>query len=304
MEPFRVYILGCGSALPTLRHFPSAQVVECRGKLFMVDCGEGAQLQLRRASLSFTKMGHIFVSHLHGDHCLGLVGMLSTFGLLGRTAAMNVYADKALEPLLTKQLSFFSKDLGYEVHFHAIDTTRREVIYEDRSLQVETLPLQHRMPCCGFIFREKPTLPHIRRDMIDCYEVPVSQIQNIKNGAGYQCADGTYVPHEKLVTPADPPRAYAYVSDTRYMPSMHEQLQGVTTLYHEATYADDNLPMAEKYHHSTAREAAQVARDAGVNQLILGHYSSRYEDENILLNEARAVFPNTLLSDEMKVFDI
>ncbi len=304
MEPFRVHILGCGSALPTLRHFPSAQVVECRGKLFMVDCGEGAQLQMRRAGLSFTKVGHIFISHLHGDHCLGLVGMLSTFGLLGRTAAMNVYADKALEPLLMKQLGFFSKDLGYEVHFHAIDTTQREVIYEDRSLQVETLPLQHRMPCCGFIFREKPALPHIRRDMIDCYKVPVSQIQNIKNGAGYQCADGTYVPHEKLVTPADPPRAYAYVSDTRYMPSMHEQLQGVTTLYHEATYADDNLPMAEKYHHSTAREAAQVARDAGVGQLILGHYSSRYEDENILLNEARAVFANTLLSDEMKVFDI
>ena len=304
MEPFRVHILGCGSALPTLRHFPSTQVVECRGKLFMVDCGEGAQLQMRRAGLSFTKVGHIFISHLHGDHCLGLVGMLSTFGLLGRTAAMNVYADKALEPLLMKQLGFFSKDLGYEVLFHAIDTTQREVIYEDRSLQVETLPLQHRMPCCGFIFREKPALPHIRRDMIDCYEVPVSQIQNIKNGAGYQCADGTYVPHEKLVTPADPPRAYAYVSDTRYMPSMHEQLQGVTTLYHEATYADDNLPMAEKYHHSTAREAAQVARDAGVGQLILGHYSSRYEDENILLNEARAVFANTLLSDEMKVFDI
>jgi ribonuclease Z len=280
------------------------QVVDCRDKLFMVDCGEGAQLQVRRARLSFTKIGHIFISHLHGDHCLGLVGMLSTFGLLGRTADMHVYADKALEPMLYQQLGFFCRDLGYEVHFHAIDTTRHEIIYEDRSLQVETLPLMHRMPCCGFLFREKPTLPHINRQMIDCYEIPVSQIQNIKNGAGYTCPDGTEVPHERLVTPADPPRAYAYASDTRYLPELHRLLQGVTTLYHESTYGDDRIEMAEKYCHSTAREAAQVARDAGVRQLLLGHYSSRYEDENILLNEAKAVFANSQLTDELKVFEV
>ena len=304
MEPFRVHILGCGSALPTLKHFPTSQVVECRGKLFMVDCGEGAQLQMRRAGLSFSKMGHIFLSHLHGDHCLGLVGMLSTFGLLGRTARMHVYADKSLQPLLEQQLAFFCYDLSYEVEFHAIDTTRQTTIYEDRSLTVETLPLEHRVPCCGFIFREKPALPHIRREMIDMYNIPVSQIQNIKNGAGYELPDGTLVPHERLVMPAESPRAYAYASDTRYIPRLHEQLGGVTTLYHEATYADDNLPMAQKYNHSTARQAATVARDAGVGQLLIGHYSSRYDDEQLLLSQAQEVFPQTKLTREMLVFDV
>lgn len=304
MEPFKVHILGCGSALPTLRHFPTTQVVECRGKLFMVDCGEGAQLQMRRAGLSFTKMGHIFISHLHGDHCLGLTGLLSTFGLLGRTAAMHVYADQALGPILDQQLSFYCRDLGYDVVFHAIDTMCHEVIYEDRSISVETLPLQHRMPCCGFIFREKAPLPHIRRDMIDMYDIPVSQIQNIKIGADWTLDDGTVVENSRLVTPADPQRAYAYASDTRYIPTLYQQLQGVTTLYHEATYAEDNLAMAEKYFHSTARQAAMVAREAGVGQLLLGHYSSRYDDEGVLLKEAQTVFKNARLVKEIDVIDI
>jgi ribonuclease Z len=276
MEPFRLHILGCGSALPTLRHFPTTQVVECRGKLFMVDCGEGAQLQMRRAGLSFAKMGHIFISHLHGDHCLGLTGMLSTFGLLGRTAAMHIYADQALEAMLRQQLAFYCRDLGYEVEFHSIDTTQHATIYEDRSLTVETLPLEHRLPCCGFIFREKAPLPHIRREMIDLYGIPVSQINNIKLGADWTLEDGTVVPNDRLVSEADTPRAYAYASDTRYIPTLHEHLQAVTTLYHEATYGEDNLPMAEKYYHSTARQAALVARQGRVGQLLLGHYSSRY----------------------------
>lgn len=304
MEPFKVHILGCGSALPTLRHFPSTQVVECRGKLFMVDCGEGAQLQMRRAGLSFTKMGHIFISHLHGDHCLGLTGLLSTFGLLGRTATMHVYADQALGPILEQQLRFYCRDLGYEVLFHAIDTTCHEVIYEDRSLTVETLPLEHRMPCCGFIFREKAPLPHIRREMIDMYGIPVSQIQNIKMGADWTLDDGTVVENSRLVTAADPQRAYAYASDTRYIPTLHQLLDGVTTLYHEATYAEDNQAMAEKYFHSTARQAAMVASDAGVGQLLLGHYSSRYDDESVLLREAQSVFGKSRLVKEIDVVDV
>ena len=181
MEPFKLHILGCGSALPTLRHFPTTQVVECRGKLFMVDCGEGAQLQMRKAGLSFNKIGHIFISHIHGDHCFGLIGMLSTFNLLGRTAAMHVYGEPQLKEIFDFQLKMFCRDLGYEVVFHEVDTTRQYVVYDDRSLSVETIPLQHRLPCCGYLFREKPTLPHIRREMIDFYEIPVSQIQNIKN---------------------------------------------------------------------------------------------------------------------------
>ena len=305
MEPFRVHILGCGSALPTTRHLPSMQVVECRGKLFMVDCGEGAQLQLRRSQLSFEKVGHIFISHLHGDHCFGLIGLLSTFGLLGRTATIHVYAPAEMEPMLKAQLDlFFNYDIGYKIEFHAVDTTKHQVIYEDRSLSVESIPLDHRMPCAGFLFREKPTLPHIRREMIDMYGIPVSQINNIKAGQGYTLPDGTEIPHERLVTPADKPRSYAYCSDTRYMPRLHEMLEGISTLYHESTYANDKEDGAQKYFHSTARQAATVARDAHVGKLLLGHFSARYTDENILLNEAKEVFENAYLTAEMKVFDV
>ena len=303
-QPFNIHILGCGSALPTTRHLPSMQVVDCRGKLFMVDCGEGAQLQVRRAGLSFSKLGHVFLSHLHGDHCFGLMGLISTMGLLGRTAPLHVYAPGQLEPMLTAQMQFFCRDLGYEVVFHAVDTTSPTVVYDDRSLSIETLPLEHRVPCCGYLFREKPSLPHIRRDMIDFYQIPTSQINNIKAGQGYTCADGTVVPHERLVTPADAPRSYAYCSDTRFMPSLADSLQGVTTLYHEATYAADNLAMAEKYYHSTAAQAATVAREARVGKLLLGHFSSRYVDETVLLDEARTVFPESHLTRELQVFGV
>lgn len=304
MEPFRVHILGCGSALPTLRHYASAQLVEVRGKVFMVDCGEGTQMQLRRCRVHFAKVSHVFISHLHGDHCFGLIGMISTFGLLGRTAPLHVHADRALEPVLRQQLDAFCRDLGYEVVFHALAAGASTVIYEDRSLTVETIPLSHRLPTCGFLFREKPSLPHIRRDMIDCYDIPVSQIQNIKNGADWTAPDGTVVSNSRLVVAADPPRSYAYCSDTRYLPELHRQLHGVTTLYHESTYGEDNLQLAEKYFHSTARQAALVARDAGAQKLILGHYSSRYDDENVLLREAREVFPQAVLANELAVFDV
>lgn len=304
MEPFRVHILGCGSALPTTRHMPSMQVVECRGKLFMVDCGEGAQLQVRRAGLPFGKIGQVFISHLHGDHCFGLMGLISSVGLLGRTAPLHVYAPAALQPVLAMQMDFFCRDLGYEVCFHPVDTTRQDVVYEDRSLTVATIPLEHRVPCCGYLFSEKPALPHIRRDMIDLYHIPTSQINNIKAGQGFTCDDGTAVPHARLVTPADPPRSYAYCSDTRYMPALAGRLQGVTTIYHEATYAADNMAMAEKYFHSTAAQAAAVARDAHAGKLLLGHFSSRYTDENVLLEEARQVFANTFLTNEMQTVDV
>ena len=304
MEPFRVHILGCGSALPTLHHNASAQVVEIRGKLFLVDCGEGTQVQLRRSRLRFTKISAVFITHLHGDHCFGLIGMLSTFGLLGRTARLAIYAPAALEDMLKQQMQLFCHDFDYEVDFHAVDTTQQQVIFEDRSLTVETIPLEHRMPCCGYLFREKPSLPHIRRDMIDFYQIPTSQINNIKAGADWTTPDGEVVKNERLVEPAEPPRSYAYCSDTRYIPTLHERLKGVSTLYHESTYGEDNLLMAQKYFHSTARQAALVARDAGVGHLLLGHYSSRYEDEQILLHEAQEVFENTSLTDENTFFDV
>ena len=304
MEPFKIHILGCGSALPTLHHYASAQVVEMRGKQFMIDCGEGTQMQLRRSRIRFTKLSAVFITHLHGDHCFGLIGMISTFGLSGRTAKLNVYAPKELELMLQEQMRMFCHNFDYEVAFHAVDTRKQQVVYEDRSLTVESIPLEHRMPCCGYLFKEKATLPHIRRDMIDFYQIPVSQINNIKAGSDWITAEGESVPNSKLVEAADQPRSYAYCSDTRYIPTLHERIRGVTALYHESTYGEDNLLMAEKYYHSTARQAALVARDAGAGKLLLGHYSSRYEDENVLLNEAKQVFENSFLCDEQMVFEL
>ena len=304
MEPFKIHILGCGSALPTLHHYASAQVVEMRGKQFMIDCGEGTQMQLRRSRIRFTKLSAVFITHLHGDHCFGLIGMISTFGLLGRTAKLDVYAPKELEHMLQEQMRMFCHNFDYEVVFHAVDTRKQQVVYEDRSLTVESIPLEHRMPCCGYLFKEKATLPHIRRDMIDFYQIPVSQINNIKAGSDWITAEGETVSNSKLVEAADQPRSYAYCSDTRYIPTLHERIRGVTALYHESTYGEDNLLMAEKYYHSTARQAALVARDAGAGKLLLGHYSSRYEDENVLLNEAKQVFENSFLCDEQMVFEL
>lgn len=261
-------------------------------------------MQLRRSHIRFTKISAVFISHLHGDHCFGLIGMLSTFGLLGRTARLAIYAPKELQDMLQRQMRLFCHDFDYEVDFHAVDTTVQQVVYEDRSLTVESIPLEHRMPCCGYLFREKPQQPHIRRDMMDFYRIPVSQANNIKAGADWTTEDGEVVKNARLVTPAEPPRSYAYCSDTRYIPLLHERLKGVSTLYHESTYGEDNVLLAEKYAHSTARQAAMVARDAGAGQLLLGHYSSRYEDEQVLLEEAQKVFPSSRLTDEQLVFDV
>lgn len=304
MEPFKIHILGCGSALPTLHHYASAQIVELRGKQFMIDCGEGTQMQLRRSRIRFTKLSAVFITHLHGDHCFGLIGMISTFGLLGRTAKLEVYAPAALEPMLQAQMQLFCHSFDFEVAFHAVDTSKQQVVYEDRSLTVESIPLDHRIPCCGYLFKEKATLPHIKREMIDFYQIPTSQINNIKAGADWMTADGEVVANSRLVEAAEAPRSYAYCSDTRYIPTLHERIKGVTALYHESTYGEDNLQRAEKYFHSTARQAAMVARDAQAGQLLLGHFSSRYEDENVLLQEAKEVFENTYLCDEQKVFEL
>lgn len=304
MEPFKVHILGCGSALPTLRHNPSSQVVEIRGKFFMVDCGEGTQTQLRRSKIKFTKINAVFISHAHGDHCFGLIGMISTFGMLGRTAPLHVYAPSGLREIMKKQIEYFCNGFEYEVIFHDVDTSANKIIYEDRSLSVETVPLSHRMPCSGYIFREKPTLPHILRDMADYYNVPVSQFNNIKNGADWIDNEGNIIPYTRLTKPSEPARSYAYCSDTRYMPELHEYLKGVNVLYHESTYLNEDEGMARQFFHSTASQAAQVASDAGVNTLVLGHYSARYNDESRLLSEAKEIFPNSILSDEGLTIDI
>lgn len=304
MEPFKIHILGCGSALPTLKHNASSQLIEMRGKCFMVDCGEGAQMQFRRSHIHFSKLNAIFISHMHGDHCFGLMGLLSTLGMLGRTSKLRIYAPKEYAILFRQQVEFFMQTMEYEMEMIPVDTEKQQVIYEDHSLTVETVPLQHRVPCCGFIFREKPTLPHIRRDMIDYYGIPVSQINNIKNGADWTNEDGDMIPNARLVQPADPPRSYAYCSDTRFVPGLKEKVKGVTVLYHESTYTSDQEDRAKIYYHSTARQAATIAAGAGVGTLLLGHYSARYNDEQVLLQEAKTVFENSILTQEGMVFNV
>ncbi|MDY6230302.1 MAG: ribonuclease Z [Prevotella sp.] len=304
MQAFNVHVLGCGSAKPTTRHYPSSQVVEIRGKLFMVDCGEGTQTQLSRMRISFSNLNHVFISHLHGDHCFGLIGMISSFGILGRVHPLHIYADRLLEPVLKAQLELFCTNLEYDVVFHAVDTSKCQVIYEDRSLTVTSIPLEHRVPCCGFLFREKPTLPHIRRDMIDFYKIPFSQINNIKMGQSWITDDGVEVPASRLTLPADAPRSYAYCSDTRYFPQLAGYVRDVNLLYHESTYAEDKVEGAAKYYHSTAMQAATIARNANVGQLMLGHYSARYNNEELLLEEARTIFKNTILANEKLVVSV
>ena len=298
MEKFELHILGCGSALPTTRHFATSQVVNLRDKLFMIDCGEGAQMQLRKSRLKFSRLNHIFISHLHGDHCFGLMGLISTFGLLGRTAELHIHSPKGLEELLTPMLNFFCHTLAYKVIFHEFDTRQTSVVYEDRSMTVTTIPLQHRIPCCGFLFAEKARPNHIICDMVDFYKVPVYELNRIKNGSDYVTPEGEVIANTRLTRPSDPPRKYAYCSDTIFRPEIVEQLSGVDLLFHEATFAESELARAKETYHTTAAQAARIALEAGVRQLVIGHFSARYEDESILLKEASAVFPNTILAKE------
>lgn len=298
MEKFDVYILGCGSAKPTTQHFPVSQVVNMRDKLFMIDCGEGAQIQFCKSHLKFSRLNCIFISHMHADHCLGLVGLVSTLNLLGRTAQLHVFLPKGGEGVFAPVIRFFNREMTFQVIFHEFDGGKTEQIYEDHSMTVTTIPLEHRMPCCGFLFAEKPSLPHIVREMIDAYEIPLSEINRIKNGADYVCPDGRVIPHARLTKPADSARSYAYCSDTKYKPELAAQLEGVNLLYHEATFCEEDMQKAVSRYHSTASQAAMLARDCHARKLVIGHYSSRYHDLNQLWKEAKAIFPETVLGCE------
>lgn len=305
MEKFDIYVLGCGSAVPTVKHLPSCQVVDVRGKLFMIDCAEGCQLQLRRAGLHFGALGHIFISHLHGDHCFGLIGLLSTFDLLGRTSKLHIYSPgETLERLLKPWMEFFCREMKYEVVFHSFSPNHSELIYEDRSLTVKTLPLQHRVPCCGFLFEEKAPLPHIRRDMIDFLHIPVFAINRIKAGEGWCDAEGRQWSHEQLTTPSRAPRRYAYCSDTMPVAKNCDLVRGVDLLYHEATFADDAAARAKETGHSTAGQAARFAADAEVKRLMIGHFSARYESDSVLLKDAKAIFQDTILATEREKIEL
>lgn len=298
MERFEVNILGCGSALPTTKHFLSSQVVNLRDKLFMIDCGEGSQLQFRATKLNFQRLNHIFISHLHGDHCFGLPGLISTLGLLGRTADLHIHAHPDAEKLFEPLLLYFCKTLPYKICFHAFNPGKSELIFEDKSLKVTTVPLKHRIPSAGFLFEEKPKSSHIIREMIDFYQVPVSRIRAIKEGAPFVTGEGKTIPNAVFTRPAEPPRKYAYCSDTAYYEKMIPIIENVNVLYHEATFSSDDLVRAKETFHSSAAQAATIAKIANAGRLIIGHFSARYPDEQILLKEAQGIFPQTQLASE------
>lgn len=301
MEIFDVHILGCGSALPTTRHHASSQIVRIGNKLFLIDCGEGTQLQLRKSHIHFSFINHIFISHLHGDHCFGLIGLISTFGLLGRTAPLHIYADAILRKIMKPQTDFFCKELPYRLIFHDIEPKKHNIIYEDNSITIETLPLNHRIPCCGFLFKEKPKKRHIKGDMMDFYKVPTYMRNGIKEGKDYVMPNGEIIPNNRLTTDADPSRSYAYCSDTLPCHEIIDIIRDVNLLYHESTFANDNKERAVSTFHSTAQQAAEIAKAANAKELIIGHFSSRYTDESILLTEASKIFPNTKLAMEGEV---
>ena len=270
----------------------------------MIDCGEGTQLQLRRRHIHFSFINHIFISHLHGDHCFGLIGLISTFGLLGRTAPLHIYADAMLEKVMKPQLDFYCKDIKYPLFFHSIDAGKHCVIFEDNTITVETLPLNHRMPCCGFLFKEKPKRRHLIGDVANFYNIPIYQRQSIKDGADFVTPEGVIVPNSRLTKDADPSRSYAYCSDTRPCPNICGYIKDIDLLYHEATFAESEKERAKVTHHSTAREAAEIAKMAGVKKLVMGHFSSRYDNEVQLQNEAREIFQQSECATEGSVFTI
>ena len=304
MAEFKINILGCGSALPTTRHLATSQIVDLRDKLYMIDCGEGTQVQMRRMRVRFGRLAHIFISHLHGDHCFGLPGLISTLGMLGRTGELVVHGPKEVETYLRPVMDLFCRGMEFEVRFNPVDTRSHSLVMEDRSLSVYSIPLKHRIPTCGYLFAEKPKEAHIIREMTDFYQVPVRCMKDIKQGQDYVTPEGEVVPNSRLTRPAAPPKRYAFCSDTAYNRSIIPIIEGADLLYHEATFAECDLARAKETFHSTARQAAEIARDAHVKRLVIGHYSARYEDLSELHREAEAVFPGTILGNEGTVIPV
>ncbi len=291
MSTFSINILGCGSARPSLRHTPSCTVVNVREKLYMIDCGEGAQLGMQRKGLKFTRLNHIFLTHLHGDHVFGLPGLIGTMGLMGREGHVTIHTFAEGERVLRGIFDYFCNDMPYDIRFNIIKP-EEAVIYEDDIMTVRTIPLRHRVPCVGYVFEEKPKARHLDRAAAEFHGLPLSMYAAVKSGQPYVKPDGRIISSELLTRPATPSYSYAHIGDTAYMPDIAAKIGGVDILYHESTYLKANRADARKRGHSTAEEAAKVARDAGARQLLLGHYSSRYKDDTLFEEEAREIFPN------------
>lgn len=303
MSTFSVYTLGCGSAKPSLRHQPSCTVVEHRGSLYMIDCGEGAQLAFMRQRLSFSKLRHIFLTHLHGDHVLGLPGLISTLALSGTGGDLTIHTFEEGVQQLKKIIDFFCRDTPFELRYNIIKP-EEALILETKSLTVRTIPLDHRVPTVGYIFEEKSKPRHINPEMTSFHEVPVAMMKRLQAGEDFIKPDGTVIPNSFLTRDADPTFSYAHISDTAYMPDIAKKIGPVDLLFHETTYLKDLEAEALKRGHSTAQQAAKVAFESGAKQLLTGHYSSRYNDDRPFLDEAKEIFPNVILNKEGLKIDL
>lgn len=296
-------ILGCYAATPRTFTNPTSQVLEIRNRLFLIDCGEGTQVQLRKNKIKFSKINQVFISHLHGDHFFGLIGLISTFALLGRTTDLHIYGPKGIKEIINLQLRLSNSWTNYGLFFHELESKESEVIFEDDKVIVKTIPLKHRVYTNGFLFQEKTRERKLNVDAVLKYQIEKCSYQNIKNGKDITLDDGRVIENQKLSSDPIPPLSYAFCSDTIYDESIIPVIKDVDVLYHESTFLDSEEPLAGKTMHSTAKEAATIALKANVKQLILGHYSTRYESISLFKTQAETIFPNVLLADDGKSFE-
>lgn len=298
---FELIILGSSSALPTSKRSTAAHLLNMNERFFLIDCGEGTQIQLRRFRLSPARINHIFISHLHGDHVFGLFGLISSLGLMGRKAILNLYGPQGLEEMIRAHLVFFGT-LPFEIRFHVAEDGK--VLYQDSKTEVVPLRLLHRATTFGYLFREKPRLLNVNKEKIEAYGLGVADIKKIKEGRDHVMEDGEVIPNSMLTLPPIRPRSYAYISDTAYMPGLAERIRDVDLLFHEATFLEKDIGLASQTLHSTATQAAQVAKAAGAGKLLLGHFSTRYKSDEPFLQEARAVFPGSVAVNDGDRFKV
>ncbi|WP_448699039.1 ribonuclease Z [Mucilaginibacter sp. AW1-3] len=301
---FDVTILGSSSATPIYNRNPTAQALNINERFYLIDCGEGTQQQMLRFDIKSSRIDYIFISHLHGDHYLGLVGLLSSLHLNGRKKPITLFGPANLKEIIDLQFQYSETVLHFDLIFQAIDPSAPAVILDNQDITVETIILDHRIACTGFLFRQKKRLRKIIKDKVEALDIPVSYYPLLKRGTDYFATDGSVYPNADLTTDAEAPKAYAYCSDTLYNESYFKQIAGVELLYHEATFAHDMLDRANETHHTTALQAGEVAKTVGAKKLIIGHFSARYKTLGELLDEARSVFPDTELAIEGKTFII
>ncbi len=301
---FKVTILGAASAKPSATRHQTSQLVNHAEQYFLVDAGEGVQSRMMRAGVNPMRLSAVFISHLHGDHIFGLFPMISSLGLMGRKLPLHIYAPRPFDEILAYHLRYFDSQLPYDVVWHEIDTTKHEVLFENSTLEVWSVPLRHRVPTAGFLFKEKPAGLNVSKEAIEHYGLGVAQITAAKRGEDVTLADGSVVPNGAVTYTPWEPRSYAYLSDTNYSGKAVSLARGVDLLYHEATYAADMKREAKERGHATTLEAARAAVESGAKRLIIGHFSSRYKDEMALVEECRTVFPETYLAEEYKTFEI